>query len=152
MVHSKCVTLLTGCLMLSSLPRDFPSGASGAGCNLIPSLHFRKIPHTCLQVRSVLNDSHVKKPVIVNFYLCLELCCEAFLSFVRRYLLFSFNYTVKVIIDTIALLRKLLSTSWYLIWTTKYFILPTECVHMCIHALCICLNDDNLRMYEHVWW
>lgn len=135
MVHSKCVTLLTGCLMLSSSPRDFPSGASGAGCNLIPSLHFRKIPYTRLQVRSVLNGSHAKK-IIVNFYLCLELCSVK-LSSRSIYFLFSFNYTAKVIIDT--RLSCCYESFCFLVSDVdnEMLYIAMEFVRVCIRVLCM---------------
>lgn len=147
MVHSECDILLTGCLMLSSSPRDFPSETSGVECNLISSLHFLKILYAFTGTARAqwLPCDHRKRSLswtsisVLNFTVELT---EAFLSFIHRY------------ISHILVQLHGQSNNWYTIYhvptkitfcflllmsTTKYSI--CRGISTCV---CVCLNNDDI--------
>lgn len=108
-VCSKCVTLLTSCLILSSFEISHWElrALDAISSSVCIFERFRK--H--LQVRPVLNGSHVttEKDRYCKFLsLSLSLTVELSSLSVWRYILFSFNYTVRLIIVTrlIIFLRK----------------------------------------------
>lgn len=123
--------LVNGLLNALKFALRFPIGSFGRWMQSLSGFAFSKdIASVYRYVPCSMTPTRPRKEiVIVNFYLCLwALLHGAFLSFrplfPSRYILFSFNYMVKVIIVTrlIVFLWKSLHVSWYL--TMKCSLLP----------------------------
>lgn len=143
--------------MLSSPPRDFPSGALDVERNLVvPGSHFRNTLYTLTGTRLVpwrLPRDHEKD----HYSDVLSLSSASWRAFLffrsrpLRYPPFLFNYTTEAMIDTrlIVFMQKPLHASWYLMSTTKCSTLQAKCPHIYVrvHAYVRLNNDDCSRMY-----